>query len=93
MQQDFEEFYTRTFLKNGPLSCTMGTDGNCLSGLRSRRPCFMSYRFDMTSNKSEQVLTGRKRLRGTFIPVRVKREGSRIVKMLAIKCDDISNDS
>ena len=64
----------------------MGTDGNCLSGLKLSRPCSMSYRFDMTSSKSEQVLTGRKRLRGTFIPVWVGREGRVIVKLLAINC-------
>lgn len=52
----------------------MGTDGNCLSGLISSRPCFMSYRFDITSSRSEQVLTGRKRLRGTLIPIQAERE-------------------
>lgn len=33
-----------------------------------REPAFMLYRLDMTSRRSEVVLTGRKRLRGTLMP-------------------------
>ena len=52
----------------------MGTVGNCRNGFIVNRPCSISYRFDMIINKSEQVLTGRKRLRGTLIPMKGTRK-------------------
>ena len=65
----------------------MGTVGNCRDGFIVNRPCSISYRFDMIINKSEQVLTGRKRLRGTLIP---RREQERKKNSHTLKLSEIS---
>lgn len=49
-------------------SLTCGVVGNSLLGLMVSEPASRLYRLDMTRRRSDVVLTGRKRLRGTFIP-------------------------
>lgn len=49
-------------------SLTCGVVGNSLFGLMLSEPASRLYRLDMTRSRSDVVLTGRKRLRGTFIP-------------------------
>lgn len=56
-----------TFVKELP-SLTRGTVGNSRFSLMVKEPALRLYRLDITSRRSEVVLTGRKRLRGTFIP-------------------------
>ena len=57
---------SETFLKSLP-SLIRGAGPKRLGSIWSW-PCFREYRSDLTSIKSEQVLTGKKRLRGTFTP-------------------------
>lgn len=56
-----------TLVKELP-SLTCGVVGNSLFLLMVRDPASRLYRLDMTSSRSEVVLTGRKRLRGTLMP-------------------------
>lgn len=49
-------------------SLTRGTVGNSRFSLMVRDPALRLYKLDITSKRSDVVLTGRKRLRGTFIP-------------------------
>lgn len=56
-----------TFVKELP-SLTCGVVGNSLFLLMVSEPASRLYRLDITSNKSDVVFTGRKRLRGTFTP-------------------------
>lgn len=56
-----------TFVKELP-SLTRGTVGNSRFSLIVRDPALRLYKLDITSKRSEVVFTGRKRLRGTFIP-------------------------
>jgi len=50
-----------------------GVDGKLLKGLIERLPFFKLYRLLITKSKSEVFLTGKKRLRGTFKPVKRQR--------------------
>lgn len=52
-------------------SLTSGVVGKERSELRVKFPFSMSYRFDMSSRRSEVFFTGRKRDRGTFMPIRM----------------------
>lgn len=56
-----------TLVKELP-SLTSGTEGNSRFSLIVRDPALRLYRLDITSRRSDVVLTGKKRLRGTFIP-------------------------
>lgn len=56
-----------TLVKELP-SLTCGVEGNSLFLLMVSEPASRLYRFDITSSKSDDVFTGRKRLRGTFTP-------------------------
>lgn len=56
-----------TLVKELP-SLTCGVVGNSLRGLIVSDPASRLYRLDMTSSRSEVVLTGKKRLRGTLMP-------------------------
>ena len=42
--------------------------GNILCGDIIKEPAFKLYKFDITNNRSEVFLTGKKRERGTLIP-------------------------
>lgn len=61
------QFWEFTFVKELP-SLTRGTVGNSRFSLMVKDPALRLYKFDITSRRSDVVLTGRKRLRGTFIP-------------------------
>jgi hypothetical protein len=68
-----EKFYLKksffnTFAKCPP-SLTSGTDGNDRFGFISNKPFLNVNKLLITSNKSAVVLTGKKRLRGTLIPI------------------------
>ena len=49
-------------------SLTSGTEGNERCWFITKIPRLIVNKFDITSNKSDVVLTGRKRRRGTFMP-------------------------
>ena len=49
-------------------SLTNGTEGNERLEFITKFPRFSVNKFDMTSKRSDVVLTGRKRRRGTLIP-------------------------
>lgn len=48
---------------------TCGVVGNSLLLLMVSEPASRLYRLDITSSRSEDVFTGKKRLRGTFMPM------------------------
>ena len=56
-----------TFLNDVP-SLTNGTEGKDRLGFIVSDPACKLYRLDMTISRSEEVFTGKKRLRGTFTP-------------------------
>ena len=57
-----------TLLNDVP-SFTSGTDGKDLSGFMTRLPDDKPYRLLMMMSRSDVVFTGKKRCRGTLIPV------------------------
>lgn len=61
-------FVFHTFVKELP-SLMCGVVGNSLFSLIVSEPASRLYRLDITSSRSEDVFTGRKRLRGTFTPM------------------------
>ena len=61
-------------LTNSFPNLTKGTLGNERLGDISNAPVFIEYKLLITINKSDVVLTGRKRLRGTLIPGENKKE-------------------
>ena len=65
----FNNFYQLTLEKCSSPSLTSGVVGNCLLLLITMQPCFSSYKLLMISSKSCVFFTGRKRLRGTLIPI------------------------
>ncbi len=60
-----------TLLKLVP-SLTSGTEGNERWAFITKFPRLSVNKFDITSNKSDVVLTGKKRRRGTLIPKETK---------------------
>lgn len=61
-------FQVLTLVKELP-SLTCGVVGNSLFLLMVSDPASRLYRLDITSSRSDDVFTGRKRLRGTFTPM------------------------
>lgn len=57
-----------TLVKELP-SLTCGVVGNSRLSLMVSEPASRLYRLDITSSRSDDVFTGRKRLRGTFTPM------------------------
>jgi len=58
-----------TLAKSLSPSFTNGVVGNILKGLIDNDPLRIWYKLLITNKRSEVFFTGKKRLRGTFIPI------------------------
>ena len=63
-----DDIFSHTFVKSGSPSLTRGMEGKVRSGFMMSVPFCRVKRLDMTTKRSEVFFTGRKRLRGTFMP-------------------------